>query len=476
MPSIAKKKRGPRSIKPRRIRIVAEIYSALHPIDPDIEYNDWIKVGMAIHQVSGGSKEGLRLWGQWSIKGKTFRKGECTYRWNTFGDGGVTINSLFQIAHQHGWKGDYLNDKLGRKYARIEYKRRLKHFSDRHGIVMIEGKVAVIYRQIDENVGHWDTRFTTLPHLETLYENRVLPAVVVGKGSEQPMIRLVSLVETWQRQKGRKQYAQVVFKPKAGLIAGNDILPVGKYYNLYQGLATKPVEGDCWLIRKHIGEIWCGGNKVLYVYVINWLARMFQHPGEQGHTALVLRSGEGTGKGIITDMLVEAFGTHSYIATSTKEITGQFNDHLATAVLVVANEAVWGGDKSQEGVLKSLITDPHQFFEKKYLPKFQVRNCCHLLMLTNNDWVAPVGLDDRRYLYLDVSEKMKGNHDYFNKLVEQIEGDGAAAFIHFLLNRDISGFNPRVMPEVANETKLDNQIRTAGSIVQWWYYCLIDDR
>jgi hypothetical protein len=235
-----------------------------------------------------------------------------------------------------------------------------------------------------------------------------------------------------------------------------------------------PKEGDVGLILDHIRQVWCSGDDGAYRYVLGWMARLFQYPGEPGHTVIVLKSGEGTGKNIIIDMLVKALGEHAVTATKPGDLTGRFNDHLATAVLVFANEAVWGGDKSQEGALKSLITDETLSVERKYLPKFDVRNCCHLMMASNNDWVAPVGLDDRRFVILDVSNERQGDFAYFRRLRDQIKNGGTAAFVHYLLTLDISDFEVRELPDLGlnQATKSAAKILGADSVTQWVFECL----
>ena len=42
--------------------------------------------------------------------------------------------------------------------------------------------------------------------------------------------------------------------------------------------------------------------------------------------------------------------------------------------------------------------------EPKGVDPFSVRNCIHLLMSSNADWVVPAGADARRYFVLDVSD------------------------------------------------------------------------
>jgi len=110
--------------------------------------------------------------------------------------------------------------------------------------------------------------------------------------------------------------------------------------------------------------------------------------------------------------------------------------------------------------------------ERKYIPTYHTKNCVHLIIASNNDWVAPMGMDDRRFVVLDVSEQKKRDWEYFQGLAEQIKNGGDRAFIHYLLNFNINGFDPRNLPAVKSQTKYLNKIKTADSVTQWFLDCL----
>jgi hypothetical protein len=44
--------------------------------------------------------------------------------------------------------------------------------------------------------------------------------------------------------------------------------------------------GNDLLMRDHIQNIICDGDQVRFNYLMRWLARMFQHPAEQGEVAV----------------------------------------------------------------------------------------------------------------------------------------------------------------------------------------------
>lgn len=451
---------------------VAEIASAMLVIDPDMGYQDWLLVGMALHS-TGAGQEAFELWDRWSQGGRLYRMGECAYRWGTFSqNGGVTVRTLFDMAWKAGWDGEISTAEEVRPLIDQQRRRMLDSFGEHHAVAMVGGKAVVVYRERDAISGKMTTRVTSLNDLTAMYKPQRLPFVEQTKNG----VKLISkpLVETWMQSRLRKTYHQVVFNPIPGLVAGELELPDGDVLNLYTGLAMEPKEGDCQLILDHIRGVWCSGDEVAYQYVICWLARMVQKPKERGHTVIVLRSGEGTGKNIIIDLLVRAFGEHATLATRPDDLVGRFNRYLGTSVLVFANEAVWGGDKAQEGMLKGLITDQEITVEEKFLPKLRLRNSVHLIMASNNDWVAPVGLDDRRFVILDVSEAYKDDRAYFAALAASIEAGGDAAFLYHLMHLDISSFNPRVLPDLGlnQATKREAKVRGMDSVTQWWLSCL----
>ena len=363
-------------------------------------------------------------------------------------------------------------DELTIEQAQKLKRKMMRDFSALHAVTMIQGRAVIVYREVDADTGRHVTRFSGVGDISLKFKPLKMP-IVVEKGGLK-VIQWVPLFPSWLESKYRTTYQQLTFQPSGGLIAGPITLPKTRALNLYQGLALTPVRGTCERIKEHIQGVWCANDPTAYNYVMDWLARMFQVPQERGHTVIALRSGEGTGKNIIIDILVQALGEHALVAVKADGLVGRFNDDLATSVLVFANEAVWGGDKALEGALKSLITDEELPVERKYIPKFRVRNCVHLMMASNSDWIAPIGLDDRRFVVLDVSEAKKGDAAYFAALHTEIANGGREAFVYELLHRDIAGFNPRILPELAGAqaTKFDAKIRGADSVTQWWSDCL----
>lgn len=73
-------------------------------IDPDCGYDEWLKVGMALHHQFNGDVEACEAWDRWS-QGPDgtcggYTPGLCDSKWRSFSGGGTTLRSLMFKAKQ----------------------------------------------------------------------------------------------------------------------------------------------------------------------------------------------------------------------------------------------------------------------------------------------------------------------------------------------------------------------------------------
>lgn len=82
----------------------SDVRGMLTHLDPDMSYDDWIAVGMALHH--GGF--GMNIWESWSQGGRKFQRGACRTHWRSFKDSGnvVTMGTLVDMAQVNGWVPD----------------------------------------------------------------------------------------------------------------------------------------------------------------------------------------------------------------------------------------------------------------------------------------------------------------------------------------------------------------------------------
>lgn len=171
--------------------------------------------------------------------------------------------------------------------------------------------------------------------------------------------------------------------------------------------------------------------------------------------------------------LGQLVGQHFLELVHMRQVTGNFNAHMKDTLLLHANEALWGGDKSAEGAIKAMITDDTSAIEFKGKDIIQVKNYKRLVFASNNDWVVSVDKDDRRFFILDVSDIHKEDQEYFEAIKKQMESGGREALMHHLLGVDLDGFNPRVKPK-SDGTGFDMKLKSMDSVSKWLYEILDD--
>ena len=268
----------------------------------------------------------------------------------------------------------------------------------------------------------------------------------------------VNKAKAWFSHKRRREYCGIEFAPGGGREG---------YFNLWQGFAVEPKEGNCELFRELLFEAICGGNDALYDYFMRWMAHAVQRPEELPGTAPVLRGEQGTGKSTVADSFGGLFGRHYMADSSLDRILGRFNQHLADKVVLHCVESFWGGDKRHAGALKSLVTDPIGTVEAKGKDPIEFRNFKRIILSSNNDWCVGRDRDDRRFLICDVKPKYKRDFKFFTALHESMTKGGREALLYDLQQVDLTGFNVRKLPKEGGGA--DIKIRSAEPVVRWFY-------
>lgn len=95
---------------------------ALHPSRAD-NYEEWLKVGMALHSIDQNL---IHEWDAWSRQSAKYQPGECQRKWASFQRSGVGIGTLFTFAKLDGWQNPYYSRNQHRHLQTIstikEYK------------------------------------------------------------------------------------------------------------------------------------------------------------------------------------------------------------------------------------------------------------------------------------------------------------------------------------------------------------------
>jgi hypothetical protein len=276
--------------------------------------------------------------------------------------------------------------------------------------------------------------------------------------------KAIHLPKAWLQWGGRRQYLRgIVFDPAGRAAPG--------VFNLWRGWPIAPRRGNWAILREHIHSALCAGDDALDAYVIGWLRRMVQHPDQPGEVVLVFRGRQGAGKTLLGNAVSRLFGQHALAVASPRAVVGQFNAHLRDLVFLLANEAVFAGDRASTSALKSLITDTTLFIEQKGIDVVEVPNFLHIMMTTNAEWAVPVARDDRRFAVFDVSSRYVGDRAYFRDIHAAVNDDAViGAMLYDLLETPLGDFEVRDIPETS--ARREQMVHSLDGESAWLFHVL----
>lgn len=291
--------------------------------------------------------------------------------------------------------------------------------------------------------------------------------------------RHMAAFEAWTKSQYRRNYKRIVFEPIASKRADPDeFVEFNGCLNLWRGFKTKPKRGDVGPILDHLRSIVANNNESHFQYIVSWLARMMQQPNKPAETALVFISGQGAGKNIVFDMIADWFGEHGVVTTNVQLIAGQYNDIVENKCLIVINEAV-RGDKQVAGGLKNMITEHHLTIHKKFHAPYRIKNCSHLVFMTNSGLPVEMDNDDRRYCVTKMSDKRIGDKKYFRDLALFIQDGGSEAFLDYLMNLNIQDWDYRDIPidDIKSmESITEIKLKSMHHAYTWLFQALFDGK
>lgn len=371
------------------------VRALLEHFDPDMDYSTWLKVGMAIHHNDAGEM-GLQLWEEWSANGQKFKPGECERRWSTFDahrGKPVGLRWLIIEAVKNGRPMDR-EDML--YHGSLDSALAVDKLNERFGVYDAGGTMYVVYK---ENGGI---------NMADPYNFKVKIAdqKIEVDGKIKP------LAEVWLEHPDRRIVTEV------GMwVPGQE--PEGAL-NSYEGFAVEPVpceSEEISLFLDFVMEDICRNNGKNYVYLMDMMAAKLQRPLDLLKIALVMRGGEGTGKGAFTRVFENIIGPkHSINVSSPDSWLGKFaGSFLKGAIWLSANEAHWSGNHSQAERLKALISEETLDLEEKFVKGHKQPNRLFVAITTNNDWAVPAGADSRRFFMLDVGGPRKYDEAFWNE-------------------------------------------------------------
>lgn len=248
-------------------------------------------------------------------------------------------------------------------------------------------------------------------------------------------------VDWWLGMSSRRMVPQsrVVFDPTGRAQAPTHV-------NLFDRLPLVPHRAPekCARIVEHLWQI-CQENEALCHWVTAWLAYPLQHPGAKMRTAVILHGRtEGTGKSKLGEIMRCLYGRYA-TSVGQPELQRDFNDWISAKLFVVAEEVVNRQELAHlQGVLQALITQPTVQINTKNMPIREEANHANFVFLSNQQLPVKLNPRDRRFTVVRVEQAQ--TPEYFAAIDAELANGGGEAFMQYLLDYDLQGFNEYTRP------------------------------
>jgi hypothetical protein len=220
-------------------------------------------------------------------------------------------------------------------------------------------------------------------------------------------------------------------------------------FNLYQPPIIAP--GDAakagpWL--DHVSYVFPEEAE----HIIDWLAHRVQRPQDKINHALVLGGSQGIGKDTILEPVKYAVGGWNFHEVSPQQILGRFNGFLKSVILRV-NEARDLGEFDRFAFydhMKAYTAAPPDVLrvDEKFMQEHSIRNCCGVIITTNEKTGIYLPTDDRRHFVVWSDRKKEDERfqdAYWNKMWAYYANGGLQHVAAYLMQRNIR-FDPKAPP------------------------------
>ena len=471
-----------------------------YPAEP-LAYDDWLKVGQALHHQYMGGDVGFDLWVAWSALSSKHDFSKMRKKYDSFGrwkGARVTMASVCWHVKQQGGVVASVFDNLRDEAKRIvsmseycEFKKRIVAMNDS---VLHSDMRAVIANDLALGVGK------ELGITKAEIKKAISEKAVNKKTQSDNVVALPDWLEDWiyveklcefantrlnysiKREAFNAKYNRKDDVKHAEMIASDyalnecDLLTVVD--KMYWPSAAITFEYDNKLMlnsyvesgykaaiinddNKHAIDLFLAHiNNVLTCereqrILIDWLAYVVQNAGKRINWAILLQGAQGTGKSYFAKVLEWVLGTNAK-SLDPSALGERFTGWAHGSVVNIVEEIRIKGDDKWRIMdrLKPFITNSMIQIEEKGRDHRTVPNFTNYLLLTNYKDALPITNDDRRFCVMygriqneselfDYFGGRDAASDYFEMLFSESEKH-AGALKTYLLNHKISeDFKPQ---------------------------------
>lgn len=467
-------------------RVVAEV---LPHLDPDCGYDEWLRVGAALHHQGGGDGEWLQAWDEWSAGSGKWVEGYCEAKWDSFsqqrlqGAGAVTLRSLLKAtagARKEAEREERISvlEELRQAVAECEdssdLQERVADRVARAKLLDIEREqlaVAIKKRAqaldgvsmpisavrkwvsprsvgaaVDEAMPEWAKAWVYVTEGDKFFSLET-KAEVTAQGFRAKFNRFMPLKDDGTRERAdvaatdlwnMPVVAHKAYMPSCG--------PVFEMFgldwaNLYRpesvpalpegGVLDAAGQEAVDLVQRHL-EVFLESTRERQL-LLSWVAHNVQHPGVKIRWAPYIHGAPGDGKSFWLELLGIAMGGQNVRSLNGSTLESNFTDWAVGYAICGIEEMKQHGHNRHEVMnrLKPMITNTVIEVHPKGRPSYVAPNVSNYIIFSNYLDGAPVDEGDRRYMFLSSRLQLSDiegmtRDGYFARLFEAVKANPGA--------------------------------------------------
>jgi hypothetical protein len=185
----------------------------------------------------------------------------------------------------------------------------------------------------------------------------------------------------------------------------------------------------------YIRDIMCNGLEEVYEYLLNWLSFIVQRPDKP--FSAILMVDRSNVSGVFWRFFSEKIlgRSNCRICTTIQAVTARFNEHIEDKRFILSEQCNTSSIR-EVSVLKNLITGRTVNIEKRTIDLKQASSSHCIALISNHENHDFITDGDWRFMVIECSS-----------VKNDLLLDCPDHFCTYLIRRDISGFNPRDIPD-----------------------------
>lgn len=446
----------------RRPRVdLAKLRRAAFKHSPDCEYDEWIRVGMQLHDGSRGTQEGFDIWCEWSrgIKRAKYPGDESLKsHWVSFDSGGgkhvasgaALVNELPADADEFPLEDDETNPVLADALEAAQ-KETTKKEMDRQANVSRQAATETLEKRlifVRNSERYFDTEYhriigsnDTIEHLFSSMMPKKVNPVKLLKASKSK--RIVDSLAFHPGESAVFDYGGETFANNYRNRLPEPIIPT-----------TLEMEKITWLFDRIDDPLYREWLMQFYGHVV-------QRPGVKIKSApLIWSETQGNGKSTLVQAIpMLLVGRHYSKEVTFSLLNSDFNDYLVDAWHVNLTEFRAGTRGEREAISKKIenwIADDTISIHPKGMRGYTMPNHMFLTASSNKDDAASIDNNDRKWAIHELHAAQFTPSEQQWIYPEFLLTDRAAGVLrHFFLDVSLAGFHPSAKaPETTSRSEM----------------------